>query len=121
MSQRIKQARQAAGLSQKKMSDLLLIPLRTIENWESGKREPPLWAENFIVEKLQAMQERETVKMRMVLKTKDGRRIGVVASDRPIINLVEMIHLCGFEIEEDSYGTYFMWEDEKVYLDDIDW
>lgn len=57
MSERIKEARQVAGLTQKRMSELLLIPLRTIENWESGKRNPPLWAENLIVEKLQTMRQ----------------------------------------------------------------
>lgn len=57
MSERIKEARQMAGLTQKRMSELLLIPLRTIENWESGKRNPPLWAENLIVEKLQTMRQ----------------------------------------------------------------
>ena len=57
MSTRIKEARQTAGLTQKRMSELLLIPLRTIENWESGKRNPPLWAENLIVEKLQMMSQ----------------------------------------------------------------
>ena len=57
MSVRIKEARMSVGLTQKRMSELLLIPLRTIENWESGKRNPPLWAENLIVEKLQTMRE----------------------------------------------------------------
>ena len=57
MSARIKEARQSVGLTQKRMSELLLIPLRTIENWESGKRNPPLWAENLIVEKLQTMRQ----------------------------------------------------------------
>ena len=57
MSARIKEARQSVGLTQKRMSELLLIPLRTIENWESGKRNPPLWAENLIVEKLQMMSQ----------------------------------------------------------------
>nr|DAX16562.1 MAG TPA: helix-turn-helix domain protein [Caudoviricetes sp.] len=57
MSERIKEARKSAGLTQKRMSELLLIPLRTIENWESGKRNPPLWAENLIVEKLQMMSQ----------------------------------------------------------------
>ncbi|EJP32486.1 DNA-binding helix-turn-helix protein [Selenomonas sp. FOBRC9] len=59
MSARIKEARQAAGLTQKGMSELLFIPLRTIENWESGKRNPPLWAENLIVEKLQRLNQGE--------------------------------------------------------------
>ena len=57
MSTRIKEARQTAGLTQKRMSELLLIPLRTIENWESGKRNPPIWAENLIVEKLQMISQ----------------------------------------------------------------
>jgi hypothetical protein len=57
MSARIKEARRAAGLTQKRMSELLLIPLRTIENWESSRRNPPLWAENLIVEKLQMMRQ----------------------------------------------------------------
>lgn len=57
MSTRIKEARQTAGLTQKRMSELLLIPLRTIENWESDKRNPPIWAENLIVEKLQMMSQ----------------------------------------------------------------
>ena len=56
MSERIKEARKTAGLTQKRMSELLLIPLRTIENWESGKRNPPLWAEPLIVEQLQTMR-----------------------------------------------------------------
>ena len=55
MSARIKEARQAADLTQKRMSELLLIPLRTIENWESDKRNPPLWAENLVVEALPLM------------------------------------------------------------------
>ena len=57
MSERIREARKTAGLTQKRLPELLLIPLRTIENWESGKRNPPLWAENLIVEKLQTMRE----------------------------------------------------------------
>lgn len=48
----IKEARQAAGLSQRKMSALLEIPLRTIEDWEAGTRKPPAYIERLIVEKL---------------------------------------------------------------------
>lgn len=48
----IKEARNELGISQQKMSLLLEIPKRTIEDWESGKRKPAPWAEKLIVEKL---------------------------------------------------------------------
>ncbi|MCH4097299.1 MAG: helix-turn-helix domain-containing protein [Acidaminococcus provencensis] len=56
----IKEARQAAGLSQQKMSDLLKIPKSTIEKWEMGIRKPPEWAAALIIEKLESMGGRKT-------------------------------------------------------------
>ena len=53
----IKEARQAAGLSQAKMSKLFEIPKRTIESWESGERKPPAYVERLIVEKLRQMKK----------------------------------------------------------------
>ena len=46
----IREARKFAGLTQAKMSELLGIPKRTIENWESGSRKCPEWAERLVVE-----------------------------------------------------------------------
>ena len=54
----IKEARQAAGLSQAKMSALFEIPKRTIESWETGERKPPAYVEKLIVEKLMQMSEK---------------------------------------------------------------
>lgn len=51
----IKEARVAAGLTQRQMSAILLIPLRTIESWELGVRKPPVYVELLVVEKLQSM------------------------------------------------------------------
>ncbi len=48
----IKEARKAAGLTQQGMSDLLGIPKRTLENWESERSLPPEWVEHLVVEKL---------------------------------------------------------------------
>lgn len=39
------------------MSELLGIPKRTIENWESGSRKCPEWAERLVVEKLESIGE----------------------------------------------------------------
>lgn len=56
----IKEARQASGLSQQKMSNLLKIPKSTIEKWEMGIRKPPEWAAALIIEKLESMGGRKT-------------------------------------------------------------
>lgn len=48
----LKEARKAAGLSQAEMSNMFEIPKRTIENWEAGLRNPPVYVEKLIVEKL---------------------------------------------------------------------
>ncbi|MDO5399025.1 MAG: helix-turn-helix domain-containing protein [bacterium] len=50
---KIKNARQKAGLTQKAMSELFGIPKRTIENWDMGLRKPPHWAERLLIEKLE--------------------------------------------------------------------
>lgn len=56
---KLKEARQAAGLSQAKMSKLFEIPTRTIENWESGSRKPPVYVEKLIIEKLMQIKNGE--------------------------------------------------------------
>lgn len=35
------------------MSDLLEIPKRTIEDWETGKRNPPAYVEKLIIRELE--------------------------------------------------------------------
>lgn len=55
----IKESRLAAGLTQAKMSELFEIPLRTIENWESGKSSPPAYVAKLIVEKLNVISEQQ--------------------------------------------------------------
>ena len=58
-----KEARQAAGLTIKKMSETFEIPTRTIEAWEAGDRKPPAYVERMVLKEL------ETLK-----KSKKGRR-----------------------------------------------
>lgn len=50
----IRDVRQSASLTQKQMSDLLGIPLRTIEDWDSGRRKPPEYVTALIIFKLTA-------------------------------------------------------------------
>lgn len=53
----IKEARQAAGLSQQGVTDTLGIPRRTLQDWETGKRTPPGWAKALVVEKLEKIAQ----------------------------------------------------------------
>lgn len=55
----IKEAREQAGLSRAEMSRRFEIPVRTLEDWEKGKRTPPPYVEKLIIEKLETMKERE--------------------------------------------------------------
>ena len=60
----IKEARQAAGLTQQGVTDTLGIPRRTLQDWESGKRTPPGWAEALVVEKLKRIaQDNQATRM----------------------------------------------------------
>lgn len=54
----IKEYRQSMGLTQKQFSEAFdpPIPIDTIKKWDSGKMNPPKWAEKLIVEKLKKME-----------------------------------------------------------------
>ena len=53
----IRDARRLAGLSQQGVTDALGIPRRTLQDWESGRRTPPGWAEALVVEKLEKIAQ----------------------------------------------------------------
>ena len=48
----LKQARAATGMSQQGMADRMLIPKRTIEDWERGKSTPPSYVQRFVLNEL---------------------------------------------------------------------
>ena len=56
----IKEARQAAGLTQQQVSDLTGIPARSIQNWEAGVRQCPEYVEDYLIQCL----KQEVVKKR---------------------------------------------------------
>lgn len=41
LSERIKKLREETGLNRKQFSEHFQIPLRTVEDWEAGRRKPP--------------------------------------------------------------------------------
>lgn len=58
---KIKEARLLAGLSQAEMSKRLEIPKRTIEDWETGNRKPPIYVEKLVVAELNRIVENKLV------------------------------------------------------------
>ena len=62
MSSKIKEARAAIGMSRAEMHRVFEIPIRTLEDWDSGKRNPSVWAEKLILEKLERMKEEQETK-----------------------------------------------------------
>ena len=50
----IKYAREKAGITIKQLSDLLGAPYATVQDWNNGRRKPPIWLQNLIAEKIEA-------------------------------------------------------------------
>ena len=50
-------ARHAAGLSQSEMAARTLIPLRTLQKWETGERTPPEYVQRFVLNELRGMKK----------------------------------------------------------------
>ena len=48
----LKAARKAAGLTQKNMAATMLIPIRTIEDWERGQAVPAVYIQLLVLDKL---------------------------------------------------------------------
>ena len=48
----IKEARSEAGLTHKQVFELIGVPIRTMENYESGRRKCPEWVERLLIEKI---------------------------------------------------------------------
>ena len=53
----IREARKEVGLTQQGVTDWLDIPLRTLQDWEAGKRKCPEWCEKLVIEKLLTYEE----------------------------------------------------------------
>lgn len=58
-AQALKRARAAAGLGQQGMADRMLIPRRTIQDWEAEKRMPPPYVQRFVLNELESLKRKE--------------------------------------------------------------
>jgi DNA-binding transcriptional regulator YiaG len=53
----LKTARKKAGLTQHGMADRMLIPFRTIQDWEGGHHEPPPYVQRFVLNELESLRK----------------------------------------------------------------
>lgn len=56
-AEKLKAARKAAGLTQHGMADRMLIPFRTIQQWEGGQRTPPDYVQRFVLNELETLKK----------------------------------------------------------------
>jgi DNA-binding transcriptional regulator YiaG len=56
-AEKLKAARKAAGLTQQGMADRMLIPKRTIQDWEGGQRTPPDYVQRFVLNELEGLKK----------------------------------------------------------------
>lgn len=56
-AERLKEAREAAGMTQKMLAQYMLIPRRTLEDWERGINEPPEYVKLLLLNELERKKE----------------------------------------------------------------
>ena len=55
----LKDERLNACLTQKEMSDIMQIPLRTIGSWEDGSRKCPPYVERLVIKELREIAQKK--------------------------------------------------------------
>lgn len=58
-AERLKAARKSTGLTQQGIADRMLIPFRTIQQWEGGQRTPPAYVQRFVLNELETLRKEE--------------------------------------------------------------
>ncbi len=55
-AEKLKEARARTGLTQQGVADRMLIPKRTIEEWERNNRVPPSYVQRFVLNELESLK-----------------------------------------------------------------
>lgn len=54
-AEKVKAARKAAGMTQQTMHERMLIPKRTIEDWERGISSPHVYVQRLVLNELESI------------------------------------------------------------------
>lgn len=55
-AEKLKAARKATDMTQQGMAERMLIPKRTIQDWEGGQRTPPPYVQRFVLNELETLK-----------------------------------------------------------------
>ena len=110
----IKGLRENIGLSRKEFSEHVGIPVRTLEDWEAGRRTPPEYIPRLIAyqlkyEECELDEESTCRKFRQVRK--EGKR--EVLREIPFYNL-DMIISLGYRIKSKIATNFRRWATERL-------
>lgn len=57
MTNKIKEYRKSAGITQRQFAELFDIPIDTVKSWECGRRKPDKLKEKLIIKELERIKE----------------------------------------------------------------
>jgi len=111
---KIEEARTAINMTRSDMSAYFDIPVRTIEDWDAGKRKPAPWAEKLILERLDSLKRPSIMK-------KFIKKFGLSAMDQLIPSDYNVF--CGVAPEYDYNKLFRIVHDEmkKIGFEDSDY
>ena len=58
-AEKLKASRKATKMTQKGMAEQMLIPRRTVEDWERSISEPPVYVQRFVLNELESLKRKE--------------------------------------------------------------
>lgn len=109
-SEQFKESRNATGLSVAKLAELMLIPKRSLEKWESGERVPPPYVQRFVLNELEELKRNVPIIDAETWKTVQYKRRHQTETDTPKWKLP-----LGYKYED---GTVVIQEGGKVVVDE---
>lgn len=59
----IKEAREFAELTQQQVEEEFGVPVRSLQNWEAGIRQPPEYVETYLIQALCQLKQTARIKM----------------------------------------------------------
>jgi transcriptional regulator with XRE-family HTH domain len=104
----LKRARAAAGLSQQGMADRMLIPRRTIQDWEAEKRTPPPYVQRFVLNELESLKGAPTADEAEAVRCKNCKHY-IAKNPAPADPLEPLGDCCihGGDIWPDDFCSYW--------------
>jgi len=88
---KIREARIQYGLTQKQVSDITGVPLRSIENWEAGVRKCPDYVEKMVVTMLDQMDHQRFLEVLVEILKADVDNVQTEETKEYIRNLIPTI------------------------------